>query len=70
MSEVIPFKPLPATPAAVRWAVREALKAGAKPYRVLAAARAAAAGKLPDRMLLPICEREWDCLFAKRRVQP
>ena len=66
---VLPFKPPPATPAAVRWAVRAAIKAGFNPDRVMAAARKAGAGALKDDQLIPICAAEWDNLH-KRRVRP
>lgn len=66
---VLPFKPPPATPAAVRWAVRAAIKAGASRDRVVAAARKAGAGLLKDNQLIPICAKEWDNIH-RRRVQP
>jgi hypothetical protein len=66
---VLPFTPPPATPAAVRQAVRAAIQSGAGRDRILAAAREAGAGLLTDKQLIPICAEEWDNLY-KRRVQP
>ena len=66
---VLPFKPLPQTPAAVRWAVRAVLVYGAGRDQVVAAARKAGAGTLTEKQLIAICAEEWDCLH-RRRNQP